>query len=105
MKKYILIVYVLLASMYVDISSVYAGDEKKVGNGGGGTISTPSADILAPDIDMRVGTGREVIVKNINTFIIDSYKTQGEKILKELDLNLQKTAPDIETRIEMYAKI
>jgi hypothetical protein len=54
---------------------------------------------------MRVGTGREVIVKNINTFIIDSYKTQGEKILKELDLNLQKTAPDIETRIEMYAKI
>ncbi len=41
----------------------------------------------------------------INSYILETYKTQGEKILKDLDQNLQKKIPDKEKRIKAYDSI
>lgn len=41
----------------------------------------------------------------MNEYIIEAYKAQGNKIIKELDIKLQKTLPDNEKRKEAYLKI
>lgn len=48
---------------------------------------------------------KEKIKQEISSYIIDSYKAQWDKILKDIDQTLQKTAPDKGDRIEAYKKI
>jgi hypothetical protein len=48
---------------------------------------------------------KEKIKQEISSYIIDSYKSQWDKILKDIDQTLQKTAPDIGDRISAYEKI
>lgn len=48
---------------------------------------------------------KEQVKKEINEYIIDSYKVQGSKILKDLDIKLQSALPETEERIEAYGKI
>lgn len=48
---------------------------------------------------------KEKIKQEISSYIIDSYKAQGDKILKDIDQTLQKTAPDKDDRVEAYKKI
>lgn len=48
---------------------------------------------------------KEIVKQDVNEYIIEAYKAQGTKIIKELDIKLQKTLPDIEKRIEAYNKI
>lgn len=50
-------------------------------------------------------TKKEKIKQEISSYIIDSYKAQGDKILKDIDQTLQKTAPEKNDRIEAYKKI
>lgn len=42
---------------------------------------------------------------DIHSYIIESYKAQGNKILKDLDVKLQKSIPERSDRIEAYKKI
>lgn len=48
---------------------------------------------------------KEKIKQEISSYIIDSYKAQWDKILKDIDQTLQKTAPEKSDRIEAYTKI
>lgn len=50
-------------------------------------------------------TEKENIQSLINSYILETYKAQWEKILKDMDLNLQKKIPDIEKRIKAYDSI
>jgi hypothetical protein len=45
------------------------------------------------------------IKQDINTYIIDSYKVQGTKIVKDLSTKLNKTISDPKDRQEAYRKI
>lgn len=47
----------------------------------------------------------EKIKEDIQGYIIESYKIQGTKILKDLDIKLQKSIPNIDDREEAYIKI
>ena len=47
----------------------------------------------------------EKIKQDINTYIIESYKAQGTKIIKDLSSKLTKTIPDADERIDAYKKI
>ncbi len=47
----------------------------------------------------------EKIKEDIQGYIIESYKIQGTKILKDLDIKLQKSIPNIDDREEAYVKI
>lgn len=47
----------------------------------------------------------EKIKEDIQGYIIESYKIQGTKILKDLDTKLQKSIPNIDDREEAYIKI
>lgn len=48
---------------------------------------------------------KEKVKQELNAYIIDSYKAQGTKIMKELDARLQKAIPDPNEREEAYTKI
>ncbi len=45
------------------------------------------------------------IKQDIQAYIIESYKAQWAKILKDLDVKLQKTIPDRSERQDAYGKI
>ena len=45
------------------------------------------------------------IVQDINTYILDAYKAQGDKILKNLDMSLKKTMPKTEDQIDAYKRL
>ncbi len=47
----------------------------------------------------------EKIKQDINSYIIESYKAQGTKIIKDLSTKLTKTLPDTNERQEAYRKI
>ncbi len=47
----------------------------------------------------------EQIKQDINTYIIESYKAQGTKIIKDLNIKLSKTIPEIKERKIAYEKI
>lgn len=48
---------------------------------------------------------KEKVQQEINTYILEAYKLQGNKILKDIDVSLQKINTDSETRIKAYARI
>lgn len=48
---------------------------------------------------------KEKVQKEINAYILEAYKIQWNKILKDIDISLQKINPDVETRIQAYARI
>jgi hypothetical protein len=72
---------------------------------------TQSIDKQDDNNDDKEDTGsvleakKEKIKQEISSYIIDSYKSQWDKILKDIDQTLQKTTPDISERIEAYEKI
>ena len=45
------------------------------------------------------------IVQDINTYILDAYKSQGDKILKNLDISLKKTMPKSADQIDAYKRL
>lgn len=47
----------------------------------------------------------EKIKQDINTYIVESYKAQWTKIIKDLSMKLSKTLPDLDERKEAYKKI
>jgi hypothetical protein len=48
---------------------------------------------------------KEKIKQEVSAYIIESYKAQWDKILKDIDQTLQKTTPNREDRLEAYDKI
>ncbi len=48
---------------------------------------------------------KEKIKQEISAYIIDSYKAQWDKILKDIEQTLIKTMPEKNDRIEAYDKI
>lgn len=48
---------------------------------------------------------KEKVKQELNAYIIDSYKAQWNKIMKELDAKLQKAIPDPDEREDAYKKI
>lgn len=48
---------------------------------------------------------KKEIQKSINDYILEIYKFQGNKILQDLDTNLDKVAPTKETKLEAYKNI
>lgn len=48
---------------------------------------------------------KENVQSLINSYILDTYKAQWDKILKDMELSLQKKIPDISKRIQAYDSI
>lgn len=48
---------------------------------------------------------KEKVQNEINSYILEAYKIQWNKILRDIDISLQKINPDAETRIQAYARI
>lgn len=53
----------------------------------------------------KITEKKEKIKQEISTYIIESYKAQGDKLVKDIDQTLQKNIPDKKDRIEAYDKI
>lgn len=60
---------------------------------------------VATEASWVVASTEGTLQKTLNTYILDVYKTQGDKILQDLDANLEKIAPAKHTRIEAYSSI
>jgi hypothetical protein len=60
-------------------------------------------DISSPESESN--KEEKKIKQDINAYIIDSYKAQGSKIVKDLSVKLTKTIPDEKDRQEAYSKI
>jgi hypothetical protein len=50
-------------------------------------------------------TEKETVQWLINSYILDTYKAQWDKILKDMDISLQKKIPDIDKRMQAYTSI
>lgn len=48
---------------------------------------------------------KENVQTLINSYILETYKAQWDKILKDMDVNLQKKIPDVTKRIQAYDSI
>lgn len=48
---------------------------------------------------------KESVQTLINSYILETYKAQWDKILKDMDQSLQKKIPDVEKRIQAYDSI
>ncbi len=95
----------------------YAADEKDIlnvfnsGNSISGSTHTVDGFDTKKDeenIDVtkkQKEVEKENVKQDLNEYIIEAYKAQGTKIIKELDIKLQKTLPDNEKRKEAYIKI
>jgi hypothetical protein len=73
-------------------------DTIKIESGSGMTEEAP----LQAEADLKE---EKKIKQDINTYIIDSYKVQGTKIVKDLSTKLNKTISDPKDRQEAYRKI
>ena len=75
-------------------------------------LSGSGKDVILDEIS-DTGTGKteeetqeeEKLKKDINAYIIESYKAQWSKIVKELSIKLVQTLPDPKDRQEAYKKI
>ena len=95
------IIFGIIISLTVSVS-VFASGTGKDSNTG----RVQSGSILITDDEESVTEEKkEQIKETISSFIIDSYKAQGDKILKDIDQTLQKTTPNKDDRIEAYKKI
>ena len=95
------IIFGILISLTVSVS-VFANSTGKDSN----TARLQSGSILITEDEESVTEEKkEQIKETISSFIIDSYKAQGDKILKDIDQTLQKTTPNKDDRIEAYKKI
>ncbi|MDD2694020.1 MAG: hypothetical protein PHY14_03740 [Candidatus Gracilibacteria bacterium] len=94
-------------------NSLFAAQENEevtneVTTGSGEDILEKSASgSITPQEDSHIITPEEEeqVKKDLNEYIIESYKIQGTKILKELDAQLQKSLPEESERKEAYKKI
>ncbi len=48
---------------------------------------------------------KDKVQQEINNYILEAYKLQWNKILKDIDASLQRINPDVETRIQAYDHI
>lgn len=126
MKKALTLIITFLSFLFlislhegVVFASERTGSSSIAGNAGTGNIDSGSGEDTEdsekyasgetidkeyedPDISQEE---EAKVKKDLNEFIIESYKAQGTKILKELDIKLQKSLPETSERIEAYKKI
>lgn len=55
--------------------------------------------------DEWVKDEKENVQSLINSYILETYKAQWDKILKDMDMSLQKKIPDTQKRIQAYDSI
>ncbi len=101
MNTLIRIISVILLSLAFS-ASVFASS--------GDTSDTPSrtGSVQSEDTDSESNAKdekKEKIKQEVSSYIIESYKAQWDKIIKDIDQTLQKNVPNIEDRIEAYDKI
>ena len=86
-----------------DTLSVGTGEIEKKWSSSTGKVDEKRSD---DSDDTSVNTEEEEKIKqDINTYIIESYKVQWTKIIKDLSAKLTKTLPDPEDRKQAYEKI
>lgn len=108
----------ILVSLLISLTfsvGVFAADASKDTSSGkiqsGSTVETEKAEQddeqeeEKETKEVATEAKKEKIKQEISSYIIDSYKAQGDKILKDIDQTLQKTAPDKDDRVEAYKKI
>ena len=113
MNTFLRAIIVFLISLTFSVGAFAESDTGTVSTSGSGspTKKIQSIDKQDDSNDDKEDTGsvleakKEKIKQEISSYIIDSYKSQWDKILKDIDQTLQKTAPDISDRIEAYDKI
>jgi len=115
------IISVVLISLTFTVGA-FADSEKDTGTGkvqsvrvqSGVTITTDISEEKKEDVnkedtrdekDVVSEEKKRKIKQEISSYIIDSYKAQGDKILRDIDQTLQKTTPEKDDRTEAYKKI
>ncbi len=110
---YIRILIILIASVLTLVV------ETSFASSGSGNTATGSANARIKDIDkvekdtsiaMSTNTEEEKIEeskteKNAQRIILEVYKMQGNKILKDMDTNIEKVNSDPKIRIDIYSSI
>lgn len=89
-----------LISMYIVSATIIGADFTDAASG---IPMQTKSEILSWSIENTQDS--EQIKEDIQAYIIESYKIQGTKILKDLDGKLQKTIPNSADRKEAYIKI
>lgn len=70
------------------------------------TVEEWAKEIIVDEKDTELTTEeKEKVKQELNEYIINSYKAQGNKIMRDLDTKLQKAIPDADEREEAYRKI
>ena len=91
-----------------------SGGESRISTNSGGEVSDKDKKTSSWSLKQDENTTEEAetdgdeeekIKQDINTYIIESYKAQGTKIIKDLSAKLTKTIPDADERIDAYKKI
>lgn len=112
MNTFLRAIIVFLISLTFSVGAFAESDTGTVSTSGSGSPAKKIQSIDKQDDESdQDATGsvleakKEKIKQEISSYIIDSYKSQWDKILKDIDQTLQKTAPDIDDRIQAYDKI
>ncbi len=62
---------------------------------------TDTIDITA----LETAEKKDLVIQDINSYILEVYKAQGDKILRNLDITLRKTLPKAEDQIQAYSRL
>lgn len=90
MTIFIRYITVVILSVFCFIGSAFADDDNNVEN---------------TNIEVKTEVKKWTIQKSVNAYILDIYKFQWDRILKDLDENLTKIFPTTASKVEAYKSI
>ncbi len=110
-----LIIILISAACIFSLETSFAASGSWITLSGNTTIKTKDIEKVDKDKEIDTDTGsitneekkveEKKTEQNAQKIILEVYKIQGNKILKDMDLSIEKVNPDPKVRIEVYSSI
>lgn len=105
--KFLMHLILFISLSFVSIGGAFAESGKE--NTSNTKLESPDTGTGVKDTTLETPEEAEAkkqkIKDEISSYIIESYKAQWDKIIKDIEQTLQKTVPEKEDRIVAYQKI
>jgi hypothetical protein len=104
MIRFLTLIHFLIISLFFVIFSPFSVSAGNEGVSHSGEIEiTP---LLDTSTDIRIREEKKILVmQDINAYILEAYKAQGDKILRNLDISLRKAMTKKEDQIDAYRRL
>jgi hypothetical protein len=107
------ILVILISAIFaLSVEASFAASGSGTTATGNTTIKIKEIDKIEKDADTHTDTGTEEekiaeqkTEKNAQKIILEVYKIQGNKILKDMDVSIEKVNSDPKIRIDIYSSI